>query len=254
MSLPLRIALVLAVFALLVAGSYMMNHQLFLAINGFHHPAVDWLLGWVSGLGDGLVVALLCTLLALFRLRAGVAGIAAFVLSGLLAQLFKHLINMPRPPAVFEHVHLLGSALYSHSFPSGHATSDGAMVLLPFLVWSLRDWRAWSVSLLYLFAAYGRIYGGVHFPFDVVVGLGLGLGCMWACWQWSARWPINRWQESPWTWRVLIMLALIQAAVLGLGYHMQPSTAQPLAFVLPVATLLLLGSVWKAKFGNPRPL
>jgi len=249
-----RVAAAVALFILLVAGSYQWNRELFLLVNGAHHPAADWLLGWISGLGDGLIVSLACTLLALFYLRAGIAAIAAFVLSGVLAQLLKHSVNMPRPPAVFEQVHLLGNALYSHSFPSGHAASDGVMVLAPFLIWTLRDWRAWTVSLLFLLAAYGRIYGGVHFPFDVVVGLGLGVASMWACWQLSQRWPVARWQASAWTWRILFMLALIQAAVLGLGYKLQPATAQPLAMLLPVAALLLVMSVWKERLGSARSL
>jgi len=250
-----RMVLLAALFAVLAACAYRWNHALFLTVNGLNHPAVDRVLGLVSGLGDGLVVSLLCTILALFYLRGGLAALAAFIASGLLAQLLKHLLEMPRPPAVFgQSVHLLGDALYSHSFPSGHATSAGVLVLAPFLIWSWCDWRPWSVAPLFLAAAYGRIYGGVHFPFDVVVGLGLGLACMWACWQWSRRWPLDRWQASHWTWRVLFMLVLIQAAVLGLGYHMQPTTAQPLTMVLPVAALLIMMSLWKDRFGNPRSL
>ena len=51
------------------------------------------------------------------------------------------------------------------------------------------------------------------------------------------------------------MLARIRsAAVLGIGYHVQPSTAQVLAPVLSVAALIWVARSWRIKRGNPRPL
>jgi len=223
------------------------GHLLFRLINDSHNSILDGLFGIVTGLGDGLVIALLCSLLMLFRLRLGMASLAAFILSGLLAQLIKRFFDVPRPPAVLEHVHVLGAALQAHSFPSGHATSDGVMVLAAFLLWSIRDWRSWLVGLLFLVAAIGRIYCGVHFPLDVAVGLMLGVACMWFFWRLSANWPVKQWQLSPWSWKIVGLIVLIEAVVLGLGYKLQPSTAQPLALALPVASLLLVMNEWKSR-------
>ncbi|MDX8407596.1 MAG: phosphatase PAP2 family protein [Mariprofundaceae bacterium] len=224
-----------------------LNHSLFRLVNDAHNELLDGLFGLISGLGDGLVIALLCALLMLFRLRLGMAALLAFILSGLAAQLLKRIFDMPRPPAVLEHVHVLGAALQSHSFPSGHSTSDGVMVLAAFLLWSLRDWKSWLVGGLFVLAAIGRIYGGVHFPVDVLAGLLLGSGIMWVCWRISAAWPVERWQASPWSWKIVGLIVAIEAAVLGLGYQVQPSTAQPLALILPVAALLVLMQEWKAR-------
>jgi len=224
-----------------------LNHSLFRLVNDSHNALLDGLFGIISGLGDGLVIALLCALLMLFRLRLGLAALLAFILSGLAAQLLKRVFDMPRPPAILEHVHVLGAALQSHSFPSGHSTSDGVMVLAAFLLWSVRDWRSWLVGGLFLLAATGRIYGGVHFPVDVLAGLLLGIGMMWVCWRISAAWPVERWQASPWSWKIVGLIVAIEAAVLGLGYHVQPSTAEPLALLLPVAALLVLMQEWKTR-------
>jgi len=223
------------------------NHALFRLINDAHSPVFDGLMGVITGLGDGLVIALLCALLMLFRLRLGLAALTAFIVSGLLAQLLKRMFDMPRPPAVLEHVHILGAALQSHSFPSGHATSDGVLLLAAFFFWSLQDWRSWAVAAVFLLAAIGRIYVGVHFPLDVAVGLLLGMASMWVCWRLSARWPVQRWQASPWSWKITGLIVAIEAAVLGLGYQVQPSTAQPLALILPVAALVVLMQEWKAR-------
>lgn len=227
-----------------------LNVGLFRWINDAHNPVLDGFFGLVSGLGDGLVIALLCSMIMLFRLRLGMAALLAFIVSGLAAQVLKRLFDLPRPPAVLDHVHVLGAALQSHSFPSGHATSDGVMVLASFLLWSVRDWKSWLVGGLFLLAAIGRVYGGVHFPLDVMAGLLLGMGCTWVCWRASASWPVSRWQASPWSWKLTGLLVLIASGVLGLGYRIQPATAQPLSWMLAVAALLVLMQVWKRRFAG----
>lgn len=228
------------------------NITLFQIINGAHTPVVDAIMGVVSGLGDGLIVALCCAILCMYRLRLGVAATVAFIVSGIIAQLIKRTWDMPRPPAVLEHVHLLGAALQSHSFPSGHATSDGVMVLLAFLIWTYRDWRAYLMASLFLVAASGRIYGGVHFPMDVLVGLLIGILTMFLCERWSKSWRVDTWQKSAWWWRIVGMIVVIEAAVLGLGYRMQPITAQILSLIFPVLALVLVTKFWQrvAHHGN----
>ena len=220
---------------------------LFRLINDAHSPAGDFLFGLVSGLGDGLIVALLCSLLMLFRLRLGMAALAAYLLSGLVAQLLKRLFDMPRPPAVLENVHLLGQAFTAHSFPSGHATSDGVVVMAALFLWGWRDWRGLGIAALFILAAIGRVYGGVHFPIDVAAGLGIGMLSMWLCRGWMAGLPVEQWQTSDWSWKIPGLIVMVEAAVLGLGYRVQPSTAQPLALVMPLAALMILLQVWKGK-------
>jgi len=224
-----------------------LNIALFQAINGNHGLMGDALFGIVSGLGDGLIVAVLCTALMLARPRLGLAALLAFALSGLIAQMLKHIFDLPRPPAVLQNVHVLGAALQSHSFPSGHATSDGVMIATAFLLWPAQGWRAWLTATLFLLAAYGRIYGGVHFPFDVVAGLGIGMVTMWGVWRWSSRWPSERWDQHPWRWKLAGLVLAIESGVLGLGYSMQPATAQPLALFVSVAVLFYLIFAWRLK-------
>jgi len=225
-------------------------YYLFRLINDAHSPFGDMFFGIVTGLGDGLVISLLCSLLILFHMRAGIASLVAFIVSGLLAQLLKRMFDMPRPPAILDNVHVLGHSLTSHSFPSGHSTSDGVMVLLAFLIWSRADWRSWSVATLFVLAAIGRVYVGVHFPVDVVAGLAIGMMTMWLCWKWSARLPVDRWLQSAWSWKIPALIVAGQAAVLGLGYHVQPATAQALALVLPLFSLVLLAKVCKQRLAD----
>jgi len=222
------------------------NIRLFQYINGAHLPMLDAVMGVISGLGDGLIVALCCAILCMYRLRLGVAATVAFIVSGMIAQIIKRTWDLPRPPAVLEHVHILGSALQAHSFPSGHATSDGVMILLAFLIWTSRDWCSYGMAGLFLIAAIGRIYGGAHFPLDVLVGLSIGMVSMFLCHRWSQQWKVETWQQSSWWRRIVGMIVVIEAAVLGLGYHMQPNTAQILSLVFPLVALFLVTKFWKA--------
>jgi len=220
--------------------------DLFRFINDAHTPALDLVFGMISGLGDGLAVALACSVLMLVHARAGGTALAAFALSGLLTQAIKHLLDVPRPPAVLEQVHVLGAALQSHSFPSGHATSDGVMIAAVLLWRGPRDAPAWALATLYLAAAIGRVYGGVHFPSDVAAGLAIGVVTMLLCWRGLAGLPWSRWRASRRFGLVCGWLVAVLAAVLGLGYPIQPSTSAPLAGLLAVAALTALARRWRA--------
>ena len=226
------------------------NHELFTLINGAHAGWADAVIGQVGGFGDGLVITLLIACVMLFRLRLGIAAQLAFIASGLIAQLLKRLFDMPRPPAIMENVHVLGAALQSHSFPSGHATSCGVMILLAFMLWKRDQWQAWAFAALFALAAYGRVYGGVHFPFDVWIGLIIGLASMPAASHWMMRMPKRDWESSEWAWKVPTVIIMIEAAVLGLGYRMQPSTASLLPFIVPITSLVILMQFWKRKFNH----
>ncbi|MDX8410169.1 MAG: phosphatase PAP2 family protein [Mariprofundales bacterium] len=236
-------------FTLLLAGLttpiLSWNIELFRFINSHNNPTLDQLFGLISGLGDGLVAVVLILAAAMFHTRLGLAALSGFILSGLAAQLLKRLFDQPRPPALLEHVHLLGAPLQSHSFPSGHATTDGMMATAALLLWRGEQRPiAWVIAAIFLLAAIGRIYGGVHFPRDVWAGLWIGMLTMAACWKWSAQWPIPKWQQLPWWQPILGLLLATCASVLGLGYHVQPSTAQALALLIPVIALYLLAKQW----------
>ena len=135
-----------------------------------------------SWLGHGAVqiplLALLCLLgyvLSRPRLRtAFFLALAAFVSSGILAQLVKHLVGRPRPRLLAQGIEHFGPTLASglDSFPSGHASTDVAVAL----VLSIRDPKAPPVRMnLAAFVAASRVLGGAHFIMDVLGGVCLGL-------------------------------------------------------------------------------
>ena len=99
----------------------------------------------------------------------------ALVLSGIIAACLKLAYHSPRPFTVLENVRQLTIPTEPNSFPSGHTSSTMSVVSV--LVWTLRENKI-VVCLLVLFAllvSFSRIYVGVHYPFDVLVGAIVGV-------------------------------------------------------------------------------
>lgn len=161
-----------------------LNIDLFYLINnGFANPAFDVIMPHISDCG-GFVTLLVICILAILVLRhykrqryleIAKMCLYALVLSGLIAACLKLAYHSPRPFTVLENVRQLTIPTEPNSFPSGHTSSTFSVVSV--LVWTLRENKA-VVCLLVLFAfllAFSRIYVGVHYPFDVLVGAIVGV-------------------------------------------------------------------------------
>src|SRR5690606_6431006 len=70
-----------------------------------------------------------------------------------------------------------GFSAANASFPSGHATTAGAVLVVASLV--LPRWR-WLFLLAAVAMAASRIVVGAHFPSDVIAGLAVGAAFAWA--------------------------------------------------------------------------
>ncbi len=142
----------------------------------------DRVMPLVSFAGNsGAVWILLAVLLGLKSRRFGLRGFVVVSLallgSFLLAdELLKHLFDRPRPFLVIEPVNLLITAPHDYSFPSGHAATAFAAATAIVLL----DRRlAPAVLLLAAVEAYSRVYVGVHYPFDIMVGAMVGALTGW---------------------------------------------------------------------------
>lgn len=117
------------------------------------------------------------------RRRLGATAIQAasyvlisVVVAGLISNIFKRAIGRPRPELFGDHG-LFSFNPFMHdadyeSFPSGHATTCGALwTALALLFPPLR----WPLLLIGLYLALTRVFVGAHFPSDVLVGFGWGM-------------------------------------------------------------------------------
>jgi undecaprenyl-diphosphatase len=115
------------------------------------------------------------------------------------ATVIKPAVRRYRPshdPALKDKVHLVrGYRGGEYGFVSSHAANTFGVALFCFLLFGPAD-RRWAWLFLWATViSYTRIYLGVHYPFDILGGALLGMGC--ACLiAWPFRWLLNRLNKS----------------------------------------------------------
>lgn len=162
-----------------------LNIDLFYFINnGLANPFFDAIMPILCDCGGFVTLLALCILAILVLkyylknekyLKIAKMCLYALVLSGIIAACLKLAYQSPRPFMQLEHVRQLVVPTEPNSFPSGHTSSSVSVVTV--LVWCLRDKKI-LITLLIAFAiliAFARVYVGVHYPFDVVVGAAVGV-------------------------------------------------------------------------------
>ena len=193
LSLTLIVALGLALI-------FVPKGELHLLLCNHHTPAGDVFFRYYTHVAEWFPYVLCVLLLLFWRIGDGVFASSAMILSSLTTQLFKHIVQAPRPLTWFEQ-HMPDIQLplaegvkmnYWLSFPSGHTTSFFALALVACIILTrtprtTRNPRMTSLLIqitLFLLAAlggYSRIYLSQHFALDVfagvVVGVLITLGC-----------------------------------------------------------------------------
>ena len=206
-------AALLGAAALVIAGA---NERVFLLLNHLAPLTSDALWANFTILGDTTVALALGLVLARRRPDLLWAVVPAALLATLWSRTFKHLLALPRPPAVLgaDAIHVIGPVYHFHSFPSGHATTAFTLAALCVLGFRLRAWGVVPVAVAAL-VGISRCVVGVHWPLDVLGGafggwLAAALGLRAA-----AQMPLGLRPAAQW----VIAMALAGCAVaLLMGY------------------------------------
>lgn len=153
----------------------------FLLLNGLHQPFLDTPMFLITHLGDALILTSILTL-GLARKNTALVFyiIAMVIITGLFGQLLKNTLfdACDRPLKVFEGLDLVhtvaGYKMYHNSFPSGHSIVVAAAVTSMIVVLKPDKYIQAIAALSVLIISFTRIYVGVHFPGDVLLGSFLG--------------------------------------------------------------------------------
>lgn len=148
---------------------------------------LDTTLLWISvtELGEatliiGLTVCIALLLAARRQYRYAIGALSCVASATLLSTAIKLLVHRPRPATNF-HAYL-GETGYS--FPSAHAALTFALTFfcayLVALFWPRYRWVAWTLAIVItLFVGFSRLYLGVHYLTDVLVGYVVGAFGFW---------------------------------------------------------------------------
>jgi membrane-associated phospholipid phosphatase len=118
-----------------------------------------------------------------FPLGAGLGAVSYLAAEGL-STLLKGVFDRPRPSVVDPAVHPLVAVPHNGSMPSTHATSAFAAAVAVGLVHPRLRWPLVALAAL---IAFSRVWLGVHYPTDVLVGAALGAAIALLLWRLSTR-------------------------------------------------------------------
>jgi hypothetical protein len=164
-------------------SSMSIDTQWYLSINAFSRstPAVHTLAA-AYALWGGPVLLVLIVAVVWWRARRGpdpapvvaraaLVGLGTVVALLLCQDLVSGLVARPRPCAVLPGVQVLLTCSADFSMPSDHAVIGGAIAGG---LWCVHRRAAVVATVLAVLLAFARVYAGVHYPSDTVVGLLFG--------------------------------------------------------------------------------
>ena len=148
-------------------------------------PVQDAILCFYTTLGNaGALFLIAAALLLCFKRtrKAGVTALLAMAVGFICTNLvLKHLVSRPRPWLDVAGLTALVVENDPNSFPSGHSTAAFAFASA---LWRTAPdrWMKGAALAAAVFMAFSRLYVGVHYPSDVLVGVAVGLLAGWlAC-------------------------------------------------------------------------
>ncbi len=186
-----------------------LDAALFRFINqSLSNPFFDWLMPVLSGNKLFVPAVIVASAWLIWKQRTNGALCVAFVLLAvalgdpLIINSIKHAVGRPRPFVSMPECITLVGRTSSFSLPSAHAANMAAAAMVAFLFFR----RSWCFMVpLAAGVAFSRVYNGVHYLSDVLLGATLGAGyaavMVWAldrCWGWAGRkWFPLWWARLP---------------------------------------------------------
>ena len=183
-----------------------LDTKVFLAINGWHSEGWDGIMLWISGKTTWWPFYLLLIGYLVWRKRWQLVPMVLFIVLVITladqtsVHFFKNVFHRLRPchePALEGIVHLVNNRCGGeYGFISSHAANTFGVALLC-LLWIRKWWFSMIMVLWALLVSYSRVYLGMHYPGDVLMGGLWGAGCGWLIFM-LFRWVLSKLPGSWW--------------------------------------------------------
>jgi membrane-associated phospholipid phosphatase len=105
-------------------------------------------------------------------MKIGVIYTVAIAVTGAVVHLLKHTIAAPRPFMVLRDISVLAPYQEGYSFPSMHTALTTAVATI---LWCYYPRIGKPFAIIAALVGFSRVYVGVHYPIDVVVGALIGI-------------------------------------------------------------------------------
>jgi membrane-associated phospholipid phosphatase len=210
--------------------------RVILSIQAFGNPTLDSVFKVITFLGDEKFALLIVPFLY-WALDKGLALRMGFLFLGsaYLNTVLKAVFAVPRPsPGVVRVI----TPTEGYSFPSGHAQTTATV--WGYLATQVRRLWFWAVTTaLIVLVSLSRVYLGVHYPQDVIVGTFLGLVLV-AIYNWLLRLYVGRIQLSmPAKLAIAFAVPLILLAL-----HAETDTGSSMGTLLGLGVGVTLEGEW----------
>lgn len=166
------------------------DQDLFLWLNGHHTPLLDSLMYWITFKYTWVPMYILLIALHLKKdwrkswPELLVVLLAVAVADKITSGLMKPYFLRFRPchdPELQGLVHQVTGCGGLYGFASSHASTSFAVAMTWFAFLRTKISYAWLLFVWAAIYSYSRVYVGVHYPADIVIGSMIGLAVGWLC-------------------------------------------------------------------------
>ena len=155
----------------------------FLLLNNIQFPILDQIMPHYTHLGDGVLITSIFSLLIIKRDKSMVVSLLfTMIMVSLIVFIAKRWLfpDWNRPLLVFEGLesfnYLATVPLKRYAFPSGHSMAAAAMfTYIAYFISAHKPMLQALIAFISISIAYSRLYIGVHFLGDILVGTLIGV-------------------------------------------------------------------------------
>jgi undecaprenyl-diphosphatase len=149
---------------------------------------LDYTMPIITNLGTTELIFGMCIIILIYGILKNkkeikylaIIALISLALTDTIISIIKVIVNEPRPFISLDSVHLLVTENDPYSFPSGHTGNIFSFAIALGINWTLKIKNypiklAWILIPIACIVAFSRIYVGVHYPLDVIVGMIIGI-------------------------------------------------------------------------------